>query len=150
MTDDGLITGLADALKTLLQAEKPAHFPEVQAVYIGRRDTTPEDVVVMIEVPELRKAKSTMGRYDAVFEAALILRTRSVDAEDSLKKTANLAEAVFNAVYRNPTIGGYASGISPFAGGLNRITLGMTSESSIMTREAEITFQVTKTLNNTQ
>lgn len=145
MVQKGEIVTVTEALKTVLETAQPANFPEVQNIVIGRRDSSPEDFLLMIEIVEAKLNKQTMARNEMTFAVKLILRTSVPDPEQSFRVTANLAEAVFSSIYNNPTLNNTVSGISPFAGGMNLIELGVTSEATLMTRESEITFLVNKT-----
>ncbi|MBE0522403.1 MAG: hypothetical protein IBX39_09095 [Candidatus Methanoperedenaceae archaeon] len=145
MVQKGEIVKLAETIKTVLESSLPAGFPEVQNIVIGRRDSSPEDFLLMIEVMEAKLAKQTMARNEMTFAVKLILRTSVPDPEQSFRVTADLSEAIFSTIYNNPTLNNTVSGISPFAGGMNLIELGVTNESTLMTRESEITFLVNKT-----
>ncbi|MDW7727354.1 MAG: hypothetical protein SCH70_09675 [Candidatus Methanoperedens sp.] len=145
MVQKGEIVTVAEAVKAVLETSLPTEFPEVQNIVIGRRDSSPEDFLLMIEITEAKLNKQTMARNEMTFAVKLILRTSVPDPEQSFRANANLAESIFSAIYNNPTLNNTVSGISPFAGGMNLIELGVTNEATLMTRESEITFLVNKT-----
>ena len=145
MVAQGEIVTVAEALKTVLEEAQPTGFQEVQNIVIGRRDSSPEDILLMIEIVEAKLNKQTMARNEMTLAVKLILRTSVPDPEASFRLSANLSESIFSAIYNNPTLNNTVSGISPFAGGMNLIELGVTNEATLMTRESEITFLVNKT-----